>query len=453
MILVTRILLLAILLLALHAPAARADDQPSFIRDAEVENSIRAMAAPLLRAAGLDPAAVHFHILVDPTLNAFVAGGQNEFIHTGLLLRARNASELLGVIAHETGHIGGGHLARMEGELETAQTEAIVATLLGVAAGAASGRGDAAAAATMAGQQLAMRQVLAFSRANEAAADQAGLKFLDATHQSARGMLSFMETLMGEELLVTDNQDPYVRTHPLTDDRIAFIRNWVQHSKWSNAPTRPEYDEMFGRMQAKLYAFLEPPIRTFQRYKASDTSVESRYARAIAAYRKPDLPTALKLIDGLIDQYPKDPYFEELKGQMLFENGHVAEAVGPYQRAVELLPDNALLRIELGQVEVEQGTPPLLKDAVVNLEAGVQGEPDNVEGWHLLGMAYGRQGNDALASYALAEEALLSGRPGDAAYLAGKADRLLPVKRGPIWLRIQDIESRAAEARSNGSNR
>ncbi len=450
LILLTRIALLAILLLGLPPHSARADDNKrSFIRDAEIENSIRAMATPLLQAAGLDPDAVHFHIIVDPTLNAFVAGGQNEFIHTGLLLRAKNASQLIGVIAHETGHIAGGHLARMEGEIGGASTEALVATLLGVAAGAATGRGDVGAAVAMGGQQMAMDNVLAFSRANEASADQAGLKFLDATHQSARGMLSFMETLLGEELLVTANQDPYVRTHPLTEDRVAFIRNWVDHSQWSDAPTRPEFAEMFRRMQAKLYAFLEPPIRTFERYKASDTSIEARYARAIAAYRKPDLPTALGLIDGLIAERPNDPYFHELKGQMLFENARVADAVGPYQRAVQLLPDNALLRVELGQVETELDSPADLKDATDNLTYATEREPDDPSSWHFLGVAYTRLGNEAMATYAMAEEALLTGRASDAAYLAGKAERLLPVKHGPVWLRLQDIQSRAAEARRN----
>jgi predicted Zn-dependent protease len=446
LILLTRIALLAILFVGLPLLPARADgNQRSFIRDAEVENSIRAMATPLLEAAGLDPEAVHFHIIVDPTLNAFVAGGQNEFIHTGLLLRARNAGELIGVIAHETGHIAGGHLARMEGEMGNAGTEALVATLLGVAAGAASGRGDVGAAVALGGQQMAMRNVLSFSRANEASADQAGLKFLDATHQSGRGMLNFMETLLGEELLVTNNQDPYVRTHPLTEDRVAFIRNWVDHSQWSDVPVRPEFAEMFRRMQAKLYAFLEPPIRTFQRYKAGDTSIEARYARSIAAYRKPDLPTALGLIDGLIAERPNDPYFQELKGQMLFENARGAEAVGPYRRAVELLPDNALLRIELGQVETEQDDPALQKDAASNLNFALQREPDNAGGWHFLGVAYTRQGDEAMATYAMAEEALLTGRPGDAVYLAGKAQRLLPEKKGPIWLRLQDIQARGAE--------
>ena len=441
-----RIILLATLFLALPASASFADDQPSFIRDAEIENTIRAYSTPLFQAAGLDPNAVSIHILVDPTLNAFVTGGQNLFLHTGLLLRAENASQVIGVIAHETGHMAGGHVVRMQGELGTASTEAIVAMLLGAAVGAASGRGDVGSALAMGGQSMVERDILAYSRENEAAADQAGLKFLDATHQSARGMLEFMEILGDQELLVTTEQDPYVRTHPLTRDRVVFIQDWVEHSKWSDQPIRPEYAEMFQRMQAKLYAFLEPPMRTLRRYRANDTSIAARYARAIAYYRKPDLTKALPLIDGLIAERPDDPYFPELKGQMLFENARGGEAVAPYRRAAQLLPGSALIRIELGQVEVEQNDPSLLKDAVTNLSAGVTSEPGNPDGWRLLGIAYGRAGNEGMASYALAEEALLEGRRADANYLAVKAERLLP-RGGPIWLRIQDIKDRAAQRR------
>ncbi|MDA8231665.1 MAG: M48 family metalloprotease [Magnetospirillum sp.] len=441
-----RIILLATLFLALPASASFADDQPSFIRDAEIENTIRAYSTPLFQAAGLDPNAVSIHILVDPTLNAFVTGGQNLFLHTGLLLRAENASQVIGVIAHETGHMAGGHVVRMQGELGTASTEAIVAMLLGAAVGATSGRGDVGSALAMGGQSMVERDILAYSRENEAAADQAGLKFLDATHQSARGMLEFMEILGDQELLVTTEQDPYVRTHPLTRDRVVFIQDWVEHSKWSDQPIRPEYAEMFQRMQAKLYAFLEPPMRTLRRYRANDTSIAARYARAIAYYRKPDLTKALPLIDGLIAERPDDPYFPELKGQMLFENARGGEAVAPYRRAAQLLPGSALIRIELGQVEVEQNDPSLLKDAVTNLSAGVTSEPGNPDGWRLLGIAYGRAGNEGMASYALAEEALLEGRRADANYLAVKAERLLP-RGGPIWLRIQDIKDRAAQRR------
>lgn len=435
--------MLALPFVGLPLTSVRADSGPRLIRDAEVENTIRVMATPVFQAAGLTPDAVTINIIMDPTLNAFVAGGQNLFLHTGLLLRVENPNQLIGVMAHETGHIAGGHLARMDNAIGDMTAPMILGTLLGAAVGAASGRGDAAAAVMMGAQDIATRNILSFSRMQESSADQAGLTFLDRTHQSAKGLLEFMEILGDQELLVSTRQDPYVRTHPLTRDRVAFIRDWVEHSPYSSAPPRPEIAEPFLRMKAKLFAFIEPPIRTFQRYKENDKSIEARYARSIAAYRKPDLGMALPLIDGLIAERPNDPYFPEMKGQMLFENARGAEAVVAYKRAAQLAPTSSLIQIELAQAEIEQEDPVLLKDAEGHLHAALAREPEDAMGWNLLGIAYGKNGDEGMASYAMAEEAILEGRGGDAAYLAGKAERLLP-KTGPIWLRLQDIKDQAA---------
>jgi predicted Zn-dependent protease len=447
--------LLVILLTSSLSPAAMAQSSPqrrSFIRDAEVENTIRTYATPLFQAAGLDPEAVRIHLLVDQTLNAFVAGGQNMFFHTGLLIRTENPNQLIGVIAHESGHIAGGHLIRATEAASNISTEALIGMLLGAAAGAASGRGDVIGATMLGANHLATRSMLAFTRSQEQQADQMAMRFLDSTHQSAKGMLQFFDVLGDQELLVASRQDPYVQTHPLTRDRVAFVREHVEHSPYNNEPTPPQWAEMHRRMRAKLFAFLEPPVRTFQRYKETDTSIEARYARAIALYRKPDVEAAVQAIDGLIKERPKDPYFWEMKGQILFENGRGADAVAPYRKAVELLPDNALLLAELGTCEVETEDPDLLKDAEKNLSAAVRREPDDAMTWQRLGTAFSRDGNEGMASYALAEHLLLLGKLPEANYHAGRAEQLLG-KTGPIWLRIQDIKEAAAQAQEIRSRR
>ena len=445
----TRSIIVATLITALFQPAAQAANSgPSFIRDAEVENTLRLLSTPIFQAAGLSPEAVSLNILLDPTLNAFVAGGQNMFFHTALLIKVETPNQLIGVIAHETGHIAGGHISRMDNTISDTIPVALLGMLAGVAVGAATGRGDAAAAIVMGSEDMAMRNILSFSRMQESSADQAGIRFLEMTHQSPKGMLEFMETLGGQELLVSVKQDPYVRTHPLTQDRISAIRAAVERSPWAEQPARPEYVEPFRRMRAKLYAYLEPPLRTFQRYKETDTSIDGRYARAIAAYRKPDLNMALPIMDGLIAERPKDPYFYEMKAQMLFENARGEESLPLYKKAVELLPDNALIRIELAQAEIEQDDPDLLTDAETNLNTALDKEPNNTTGWNQLGIAYGKQGDEGMASYAMAESALLEGRPVDASFLANKAERMLP-KGGPIWLRLQDVKERAETARAN----
>ena len=445
----TRIFLLVTLLFALSAAPAHAQQQPkrSFIRDAEVENTIRLFGTPIFRAAGLDPEAIRILLINDPTLNAFVAGGQNIFFHTGLIIRTENPGQLIGVMAHETGHIAGGHLIRNSDAMSNASTEAILAMLLGAAAGAATGKADAAAGVMMGGQDIAMRNLLAFSRSQEQQADQMGLRFLDDNQESAKGLLEFFEILGDQELLVSARQDPYVRTHPLTRDRVAFVRDHVEKSAYSNRPWPAEWIEMHHRIKAKLFAFIEPPVRTLQRYKETDTSIEARYARAVALYRKPDIEGALTLIDGLLRERPKDPYFWELKGQMLFENGRGKEAIDPYKKAVSYLPDNPLLRIGLGQAEIEADDPDLLKDAETNLTAAVHREPEDSFAWQQLAIAFGRDGKEGMASYALAEHFLLAGKLSEANFHANRAEQLLG-KQGPIWLRIQDIKEQASQARA-----
>ncbi len=451
-----RLFLLATLVLALAAPVtsalAQQTQRRSFIRDAEVENTIRAYATPLFQAAGLDPEAVRIHLLVDPSLNAFVAGGLNMFFHTGLLIRSENANQLIGVIAHETGHISGGHLVKLNDAVSNASTEALLTMLAGAALGAASGRGDLGAAVMMGGQEAAMRNLLSFTRTQEGSADQAALQFLESTCQSAKGFAEFFDILGDQELLVSARQDPYVRTHPLTRDRVSNVREYVARSKCTNAPTRPEFVEMHKRMRAKLFAFLEPPVRTLQRYRDTDNSLDSRYARAIAAYRKPDLATALPLIDGLLAERPKDPYFHELKGQMLFENGRGSEAIEPYREAAKLLPDSALMYVQLAQVLVEQEDESLLAEAKKNLNRALQIEADNITGWRLLAIAHGRSGDEGMSAYAMAEQTLLEGKLTDASYHAGKAERLLP-HSGPTWLRIQDIKERASQVKADKKRR
>ena len=417
-----------------------------FIRDAEIENTIRTYADPIFEQAGVDPTAVKIHLVKDPQLNAFVAEGLNLFLNTGLIQKTEHAGQLIGVIAHESGHIAGGHLVKGREAMENAQSTGIATMILGMAAAIAGRRGDLGSAVMMGGQDMAMRSYLAFSRSIEGAADTAGLSFLDNLHQSSRGFLEFMQTLGDQELMVAARQDPYVRTHPLTRDRIDEIRNHVEQSPWSDVPVPPQYAEPHRRMRAKLMAFMDPPVTTLYHYKEDDKSIEARYARSIAYYRQPDLDHAIPLIDGLIAERPVDPYFHELKGQMLFENGRPREAIPEYKLAVKYLPDNALLREELGQVEVEVDDDTQLADAKEQLTVATQREPEEAGAWRLLAIAYGRSGDEIMASASMAEYSLLIGHWEEAIYNANKALRGL--KKGtPSEIRMQDIRTQAEQGR------
>lgn len=420
-------------------PAQAQQDRPvRLIRDAEIENIIRAYATPLFTAAGLDPAGVQVHLVQDPSLNAFVAGGQHIFIHTGLLIAAKHPGQVIGVIAHETGHIVGGHLARIDQALANAQTTSIISFVLGAAAAIIAGRGDAAVAVIGAGQGTALRSLLSYTRIQESSADQFAVNVLDKTGQSARGMEEFLMTLGNQEFLVTARQDPYVRSHPITQSRIDFVRNHVAHSPYSDVPEPERFQVMHRRMHAKLIGFLEPPRRVLTRYKDSDNSLESRYARAIVYHREAQFDKSLALVNGLLADHPDDPYFHELKGQILFESGHPADARASYEKAVQLLPNEALLRTALGAAQLESQDSNQLKPALANLKQSSRLEHDNPYTWRLLATAYGRLGDRGMTALSLAEESLMLNRKPEARRHAERAMELL--KRGsPPWLRAEDI--------------
>jgi predicted Zn-dependent protease len=424
--------------LAFSLPAAA---QRTLIRDAESEGTIRAYATPIFQAAGLATDDVEIFIIRDGQINAFVAGGQKMFMNTGLILRSESANQIMGVIAHETGHITGGHLSRIQDELKGATAVQILSMVLGAAA-AVAGRGDAGMAIVGAGTTVATSNVLSFSRAQESAADQAGLTFLERSGYSAKGMLEFFEILSGQEILSQARQSPYVRTHPLTRERIDTVRSSLGNARYADARVSAEFDRMHKRMKAKLFAFIEPPSRTMMTYKESDTSEAARYARAIAYYRIPDMAKALPLIDGLIAEFPGDPFYWEMKGQMLFENGRVRDAVAAYGEAVRLLPTAPLIRVGYAQAEIELDRPELTRDALIHLNAAVHADRDYGLAWRLLAIAHGREGRVGEAALALAEQAMVENRMPDATQQAVRALRLLP-EGTPSWLRAQDIKIEA----------
>ncbi|HTI85999.1 MAG TPA: M48 family metalloprotease [Alphaproteobacteria bacterium] len=415
------------------------------IRDAEVENIIRTYATPVFEAAGLNAKDVDIYLIDDPVLNSFVAGGMNIFVHTGLIIKSKTPNQLIGVLAHETGHIADGHIARFTAHMEDLSKAALIAAILGTA-GAVAGGGNAAMGGVLGSQAAAQNALMSYSRTQESAADQAALSFLDRAHESARGLSEFFHYLEGEELLSSTRQDEYLRTHPLTQDRIQAVDAHVARSPYSNVKDSPELMDLHQRMVAKLFAFLNAPSTTLVKYPESDKSIYARYARAIAYYKIPDLAHALPLIDGLIADEPNNPYFYELKGQMLFENARSAEAVAPYQKAVSLLPDAPLLRIELAQVLLERNDPKLVKPAIDNLQMATRRETTNAFAWDQLAIGYGRDGQYGMSALASAEASMARNDKRGARTYVARAEKDLP-RGSPGWLRAQDIKDAARPTR------
>jgi len=405
----------------------------SLIRDAEIEGTLRQISTPIFEAAGLDPEAVQIYIVQDEQLNAFVAGGMNLFVNTGLLVRTEHVGQLLGVIAHEVGHIAGGHLSRVGTAQKRAAAEMILATVLGAAA-AVAGAPDLGTAIITGGQSYAVGGLMRFSRSQEQAADQAALTYLDRAGISARGLAEFFKVLENQNMLAVSGS-PYLQTHPLTRDRITFIENRAGGDAVDGIP--PSWRQGHARMVAKLRGFLDDPRQAVERYR-DDENFPGRYALAIAHYRMPDLEQALAEVDALIAEEPDNPYLYELKGQMLFENGRLDAAIVPYRRSVELRPESALLHIGLARVLIETGQDAANSEAIGHLKEAVEREPTNAGAWRLLGIAQGRAGSQGPSSLSLAEYALLTGKREDARMYAKRAEASIDPS-DPSWIRLQDI--------------
>jgi len=440
-----------ILPMAMPWQTASAQQRPtlSLIRDAEIENAIRSYATPLFDAAGLEADAVTVHLVNDPGLNAFVAGGQRLFLFSGLLMRAESAGQVQGVIAHETGHIAGGHLARTQEALENASIESILEMLLTAAAMAGSAAAGGQPGASRSGGPpvgIAQRSLFSYTRAQEQSADQAAVTLLDRTGQSARGLLEFTEILLQQELVAGLRPDPYLRTHPMTAERVAFLRQHVETSRFSNVPVPQALERMHERMVAKLYGFIDPQ-QALRRYPPNDTTVPGRYARSIAYYRSGQLAQGIGLIDGLIRDAPNDPYFHELRGQMLFENHRIAESIPSYERAVALLPRSGLLKIGLAQALLQNPDSAKLARAQQLLET-VEITERNSGYWRQMSVVYDRTGNIGMRALALAELAYARGDRVDALRHATNAERELRFGT-PAHQRAQDIRFLAERKKGN----
>jgi predicted Zn-dependent protease len=428
------------------AASKKKDTGPALplIRDAEIEGLLRLYSRPIFKAAGLNPSAVHVYIINNNKINAFVAEGQRLFIHTGLLMRAKTPNEVIGVLAHETGHIAGGHLARMGNELDKASIKSIIGTLVGVAAmvgGSVAGQNGATRAGQgimMGSQGLAQRGFLAYQRDMESSADNAALKFLKATDQSPKGMLTLFQLLANESLAATTDADPYLFSHPMPLERIRNLEIAAKASPFFNTPDTPQLMLRHELMQAKLTGFLESPQTVFQRYPTSDNSLPSRYARSIAMFRKGDNKNALPIMDSMIRDLPSDPYFWELKGQALLEGGQATQALAPLKQANTLLPNSGLLQILYAQALLATDSNPNAKLALSLLIRAKRTESDTVEIPKYSAIAYAKLGDVPRAELATAESALAQG---DTTLAVEKAKFAADqFKRGsPEWLKANDI--------------
>jgi predicted Zn-dependent protease len=357
---------------------------------------------------------------------------------------AKTPNEVIGVLAHETGHIAGGHLSRLRQQLATAQTTSIIAMLLGIggmvaAARSGSNIGDPSAA-ILGPQETIRRTLLSYQRAQEEQADRAGVKFLAATGQSAKGMYEMFKRLSDEILFAAHAADPYLQSHPMPAERVAALEVLAKASPNWDKKDSPELQLRHDLMRAKLAGFLDRGDTVARRYPMTDNSLPARYARAIATYRHAGIRAALSQIDSLIQAQPNNPYFHELKGQALLDGGKPAEAVAPLRRAVQLAPHPALIQILLAQALNAANDTRSAGEAVSLLQTALAREPESVEGYTQLAMAYGRKGDLGQADLASALAAFMRGDGPTARQLATRAKTRFPIG-SPGWVKADDIVS------------
>ncbi len=413
----------------------------SIIRDTEIETILKEWSEPIFKAAGLNPQSVHFILVNNDAVNAFVAGGANIFLYTGLINKTDNPNELIGVIAHETGHIAGGHLIRSRESMDRTSYESIIGILLGVGAAIISGDASAVSAGVMGGSSYAQRRYLAYSRIQESSADQAALSFLEKAKMNPIGLESFMQKMQSDMYMPQSQQSEYVRTHPLMENRMKAIKYRVQQSPYLHKAIPVLWNKQHARMKAKLLGFIHPE-RVPWVYDDRDKSIPAIYARAIADYRNDKFNSAITKVDQIIGQEPENPYFLELKAQILLEFGHVKKAVLVYRKASSLLPDAALLHIALAHALIESTTdkndPIILKEAINELQHALQQEPRSTRIHRLLATAYGRLGQKNRAKLHLAEEAVLQRRYSYAKQHI-KAILATEGKGSPTWIKAKDL--------------
>jgi len=414
------------------------------VRDAEIEALVADYAAPILKVAGLGGRGVRVILVNSPSFNAFV-DGRRIFINTGAIMQAETPNEIIGVIAHESGHLAGGHQERLREQLSRARNMAIIGMLLGVGAGvagAASGSGNAAGAGAgiaMGSGEMAMRSVLNYQRTEEMTADRLAVNYLNATGQSTKGMLNTFERFASALSLTGTQIDQYRISHPLPRERIANLEELARKSPHFNKTDSPALQLRHDMARAKIAAYSGNMGALQRMFRSNPGGLPARYGNAITTFLNGSARAALPKFDALVKEQPNNPYFQEMRGEVLIKANDAAGAAKAFQKAVSLDPRKSpLLRMSYGRALMLTGAKANMPTAIKEIKAGIASDPEFPGGYGYLAQAYGQQGDMALADLATADMNYYSGKLQQAQIFAIRAQKQMK-PRSPEWLRAQDI--------------
>lgn len=408
-----------------------------FVSDVETEETLKYFVMPILRAAHLDPSLIQFQLIKDNTLNAFVIGGMDIYVHSGLIEKADNVGQLVGVFAHEIGHISGGHVIKGTEAMKNANKKALIAGLIGLGAGLASQNAEVGAASVFAGMGVAQKSLLSFSRAQESSADQAAMKYLSASGFSAQGLQDFFHKLADQELLPPERQDPFLRTHPMTKDRIESVRIFNEKSPHVSKAYPADYEEKFKRLRAKFLGYFHPQ-QALRKFKKMET-IDEKYGYAYALFQQRKISDALLIADELLKKEPENPFFHEFKGQLLFQHSKIPEAITSYKRAVQLLPDAPGLRLDLVHAMLETESQQNWIEAETHLKRVLHQSEENSHFWQLLATDMGKLGRKGEMHFAMAKKYHLLEENDKAKGYLKLAIAETP-KNSPYFIQLQDLK-------------
>lgn len=428
----------------------------TLIRDAEIEDALKSYLQPIFQVAGLNKKAANIYVIINDSPNAMATVDHTIFIQTGLITESKDVGTLLGVLAHETGHIAGHHIIRGMQEANKASLGALAGLALGAGIAILGGKPDVASAALGGTSTYLQQSMLSYSRTQESSADQAAKKYLDALGWSCKPLITFLESLSHQEFLAVERQDPYMRTHPLTRERIEILRTHAQKSPCTTKNPPEKFVKSYARIRTKITAYTQRPSTTLRKFDPSKNDVESLYACAIAYARMSDFKNSIPLIDKLVKKFPNDPYFWQFRGDVFFESGNINQALVSYEKASKLLDKNPLIKVDLAKALLEKPSQGNLQKATNLLTQAVHKDTKNAFAWHLMAVARGKQNQMALMALALAEQNLILGKPKEVFQQTARARAFLQKKpnaaghkTSDVKIRLQDIEIEAQKLMRN----
>ncbi|MFQ6729709.1 MAG: M48 family metalloprotease [Alphaproteobacteria bacterium] len=406
----------------------------SMINDTETEKLLADLIQPLANAAKIPDGRLKIHIVDDDDFNAFVSGGEDVYIYTGLLKQIKTPNALQAVVAHEMGHMLGGHTAQMADRLSAEMKRTMLIQALGVGLMVAGGNPSLGAGVLAGSSGIAQQSMLAFTRDEERIADNMGVNLMIDAGQNPNGFVTVFEQMRDLTGELESKINPNRINHPLTNERLNNVKSQIKQSDIKNTHTaQPDEYEM---VRAKLIGYLDNSKSVLAKYPYTDKSSPALYARAIANMRNGNLDGAKMGVQTLISRMPDNPYMYELMGDIEYQFGHYDDSVRAYEQALKLTKNAPQIQTALALVLTERKKPNDDTRAIELCKASLLSEPTAFTYW-VLARAYGDNDNGRSA-WAMAEYYHMNKKEDEAKKYAKIAQKHLK-KTDPEYIKAGEL--------------